>query len=144
MPTEATLFASLDASPKPPSAPEADRSPPPRPVRAAVIRNAAAPPKPAPHVAAIQAAEPGTPSIPRSTTPQQHDALVDPDDPILITEREAAKVLCISPRKLWDLRQQGDVPHIRLGRAVRYSRRDLAAWIDAQACSRGNKTSTHS
>jgi excisionase family DNA binding protein len=38
----------------------------------------------------------------------------------LLTPREAAKSLAISPRKLWALTSSGDIPHVRIGRSVRY------------------------
>ena len=50
-------------------------------------------------------------------------------DKLLLTEREAAQALSISPRKLWELRATGEIPCVRLGRAVRYDPRDLSAWI---------------
>lgn len=55
-----------------------------------------------------------------------------PANTLLVTEAEAAKQLAISPRKLWELRNRGEIPHLRVGRAVRYDLRDLQAWIDAQ------------
>lgn len=49
----------------------------------------------------------------------------------LLTARQAAAALAISARKLWSLTNIGDVPSVRIGRAVRYDPADLAAWIDA-------------
>ncbi|MEN1704602.1 MAG: helix-turn-helix domain-containing protein [Planctomycetota bacterium] len=57
----------------------------------------------------------------------------DPETPLLVSEREAAKLLAISPRTLWSLRQSGEIPCIRIGRAVRYSVAELSAWVDRQA-----------
>jgi len=51
---------------------------------------------------------------------------------LLMTPREAAEALSISPRKLWSLTSSGEVPHIRLGRCVRYPVDDLQRWIDDQ------------
>jgi excisionase family DNA binding protein len=51
-------------------------------------------------------------------------------EPLLLTSREAARFLHISGRKLWQLTADGAVPCVRLGRAVRYDRRDLIALID--------------
>ncbi|MEM0983972.1 MAG: helix-turn-helix domain-containing protein [Planctomycetota bacterium] len=50
-------------------------------------------------------------------------------DALLLTEREAAATLSISPRKLWELRMCGTIPCVRLGRSVRYDRDDLKTWI---------------
>ncbi len=54
----------------------------------------------------------------------------DPDS--LLKENEAAELLDISVRTLqsWRLRFAGP-PFVHVGRAIRYRRRDLIAWIDA-------------
>jgi len=49
--------------------------------------------------------------------------------PILLRPNEAAQVLAISPRKLWELTDCGEIPCVRIGRAVRYSVEDLKEWI---------------
>jgi excisionase family DNA binding protein len=51
---------------------------------------------------------------------------------LLWTCREAAAALGISERKLWDLTNEGAIPCIRIGRAVRYDPGDIRTWIDAQ------------
>ncbi len=43
-----------------------------------------------------------------------------PITPILVSEAEAAKMLGISPRKLFDLRKSGRVPFVHMGRRVLY------------------------
>ena len=53
-------------------------------------------------------------------------------DSLLWTSRQAAKALAISERKLWDLTNEGAIPCIRIGRAVRYDPGDIRTWIDAQ------------
>ena len=50
--------------------------------------------------------------------------------PLLWTAKRAAKALAISERKLWSLTNLGDIPSVRIGRAVRYDSADLAAYID--------------
>ena len=45
--------------------------------------------------------------------------------PLLVTEPVAAKMLSISPRKLFDLRKRGEVRAVRLGKCVRYDVREL-------------------
>lgn len=52
--------------------------------------------------------------------------------PILLRPREAAQVLAISPRKLWELTDIGEIRCIRIGRSVRYSVEDLRQWTRAQ------------
>ena len=49
---------------------------------------------------------------------------------LLLKPNEAAAVLGISPRSLWTLTNDGTIPCLRLGRAVRYDPRDLLTWID--------------
>ncbi len=52
--------------------------------------------------------------------------------PKLLTPRQTASYLNISERKLWNLTNDGSIPCIRIGRAVRYSVSDLDSWIDSQ------------
>jgi len=56
---------------------------------------------------------------------------------LLLKPKEAATLLAISPRLLWSLTQSGDLPCVRIGRAVRYDPRDLTAWIDRQKSTGG-------
>lgn len=51
---------------------------------------------------------------------------------LLVSSRVAAQMLGISPRTLWSRTRCGDIPSIRIGRAVRYSPDDLRQYIDAQ------------
>ena len=60
----------------------------------------------------------------------------------LLTSREAAKFLCLSERTIWEITgPRGDLPAVRIGRSVRYSKTDLADYIDrhrvGSACSNG-------
>lgn len=58
-------------------------------------------------------------------------------EPLLLTARQAAKVLSISERTLWGLTKSGDIPAVRFGgRNVRYDPADLRAWIDSAKNSR--------
>jgi excisionase family DNA binding protein len=50
--------------------------------------------------------------------------------PLLFTSRETARLLGISERTLWALTRRGEVPAVRIGRAVRYDRRDLIEYVD--------------
>ena len=51
----------------------------------------------------------------------------------LITASEAAKLLNVSEKTLWNhTSPRGSIPVIRLGRTVRYERQSLQAWIAAQ------------
>lgn len=47
----------------------------------------------------------------------------------LLTSKESATYLAISERKLWSMSKAGDIPAVRLGRAVRYDLQDLDDFI---------------
>jgi excisionase family DNA binding protein len=53
-------------------------------------------------------------------------------EPLLLKATEAAKTLSISARKLWSLTAGRQIPHVRIGKAVRYDVSDLRAWIESQ------------
>ena len=55
----------------------------------------------------------------------------DSAEPMLIDSKAAAALLGISTRKLWELKTGGQIPHVSIGRAVRYATADLQAWIAA-------------
>jgi len=50
--------------------------------------------------------------------------------PRLLKPPQAAEALAISPRKLWAMTASGEIPCVRLGRAVRYDLVDLHDWIN--------------
>ena len=52
--------------------------------------------------------------------------------PLLVDAAEAARLLAISPRTLWTLTRAGQLPAVRIGRAVRYAVADLLGWIERQ------------
>lgn len=52
---------------------------------------------------------------------------------LLLTPQQASDALAISPRKLWSLTASNSIPHVRIGRCVRYPVDDLQRWIDQQA-----------
>jgi len=51
---------------------------------------------------------------------------------LVLTAKETAKALAISPRKLWALTASGSIPHVKIGRCVRYPVADLESWIKQQ------------
>jgi hypothetical protein len=57
-----------------------------------------------------------------------------PTAALLVAAKEAARLLCVSPRKLWSLtfEETPPLPHVRCGRLVRYAIEDLRSWIDTQ------------
>lgn len=50
---------------------------------------------------------------------------------LLVSARDAAKMLAVSPRKLWAMtfEETPGLPYVRCGRLVRYSPDDLRRWI---------------
>ena len=49
---------------------------------------------------------------------------------LLLTPLQAAECLSVSSRKLWSMTAAREIPHIRLGRCVRYPIDDLKRWIE--------------
>ena len=63
------------------------------------------------------------PSDAPSTTPAK----------LLLSARESALALSISPRSLWaHTAPRGMIPAVRIGTSSLYDPRDLVAWIDGQ------------
>lgn len=50
-------------------------------------------------------------------------------DQLLLSPREAAKALSVCEKTLYNLTKRGELPVVRLGRAVRYSLDDLREWV---------------
>ncbi len=65
-----------------------------------------------------------------------------PQPPLAVGMTEAARILGIGKRKLWELTNRGEIPHIRISRRVLYSIADLQAWLTEQ--SRKSARSKHS
>jgi hypothetical protein len=53
-------------------------------------------------------------------------------EPLLVDERESARLLDISPRKMWQLGASGEISYVKIGRSKRYAVDDLRAYISAQ------------
>ena len=53
------------------------------------------------------------------------------DPPALLRSVDAANWLKISPRKLWQLSNTGQIPVVRIGRSVRYRFGDLLKFVDS-------------
>ena len=58
--------------------------------------------------------------------------------PLLVSEAEAARILGLGKRKMWELGNRGEngdhdgVPRVRVGRRVLYDIIDLSAFVDRQ------------
>lgn len=59
-----------------------------------------------------------------TTTPDDHH-----DRRLALRPKEAAKMLGIGERKLWELTNTSQIPHTKAGRAVIYSIDDLRQWL---------------
>ena len=61
----------------------------------------------------------------------------NPPSPLALRPREAARLLGISPRTLWEWTRAGLVPCVRIGtgkrRTVLYPVADLQTWLSSQA-----------
>jgi len=53
--------------------------------------------------------------------------------PFLLTPKEAAKALNICERTLYGLTKAGELPVVRIGRAVRYNVQDLKDFIQKKS-----------
>lgn len=60
--------------------------------------------------------------------------MTDSVEPLLISPREAARLLSISQRTLWKLTQDGVIPRVKMGRSVRYSVEGLRQWLAEHSC----------
>ncbi|MBX9653849.1 helix-turn-helix domain-containing protein [bacterium] len=54
------------------------------------------------------------------------------NDRILVSIKEAAYLLGICERSLWTLVQERQIPHLRLGRRLLFSRDSLQSWVTEQ------------
>lgn len=75
------------------------------------------------------------PTVPTlgQTLPASSRSTVESPLPLALRAKDAASLLGISPRLLWSLTNRGEVPHLRLGRAVLYPVDDLRRWLSEQA-----------
>lgn len=55
-----------------------------------------------------------------------------PATPLLVDARAAARMLAIGSRKLWSITNCGELPCVRIGRAVRYDVADIHAYIESR------------
>jgi excisionase family DNA binding protein len=70
----------------------------------------------------------------RTSVTTNGSASIAPGGPIvlLLKPAQAAEVLAISARKLWSLTASGEIPHVRIGRCVRYNLADLRLYAEAR------------
>lgn len=58
------------------------------------------------------------------------------NEPLLLRPPEAAELLAISPRKLWELTNTRELPSVRIGRCLRYPKAELKLWVAKQQARR--------
>ena len=51
---------------------------------------------------------------------------------MLINSKTASDLLQISERKLWSLMKSGEIPHVSIGRSIRYDPRALRSWVESK------------
>jgi excisionase family DNA binding protein len=49
--------------------------------------------------------------------------------PLLLTEAQAAELLSLSSRKVWELAARGAIKSVKIGALKRYRRIDLEEWV---------------
>ncbi len=54
---------------------------------------------------------------------------------LALRPRDAAQALGVSPRKLWQMTKDGEIPSLKVGRTVLYPTAELQAWLSRQATS---------
>ena len=59
--------------------------------------------------------------------------VVDAGKALALRPKQAAKLLGIGERLLWEQTNMGNIPHVRIGRAVLYPTDDLRRWLTKQA-----------
>ena len=59
-------------------------------------------------------------------------AMITAPAPLLLKPADAARVLAIGERKLWELTNRGELAVVRIGRAVRYPIADLRLWLESR------------
>ncbi|MHC4519043.1 MAG: helix-turn-helix domain-containing protein [Planctomycetota bacterium] len=60
---------------------------------------------------------------------EQTDRTAGIREPLLLSPRQAAQALGVCEKTVYNLTRSGELPVVRLGRAVRYSLGDLREWI---------------
>ena len=77
--------------------------------------------------------QPLSQSVPQAVARIEPERKMEPPpEKQLLTSREVASLLSISPRTVWAMTvPRGSLPCVKVGRAVRYRVEDLESWIPA-------------
>ena len=52
--------------------------------------------------------------------------------PLSVNGKTAARMLGVSERMFWELRNRGEIPHIKLGRLTRFAVEDLKRFLEVK------------
>ena len=53
--------------------------------------------------------------------------------PVALKVEQVAELLNVSPRHIYKLVQDNQIPHVKIGSAVRFDSKDISDWIGAMA-----------
>ena len=56
--------------------------------------------------------------------------LFEENQPLLVNPAIAARLLDISERKLWQLKDDGFIPYVKIGKLIKYHVPTIKKWID--------------
>ena len=56
--------------------------------------------------------------------------LFEENQPLLVNGATIAKLLDISERKLWQLKDDGFIPYVKIGKLIKYHIPTILKWID--------------
>ncbi|GEM_PF-1746259 len=54
------------------------------------------------------------------------------EPPVLITEKETARLLGCCERSVWQMRKDGKIRCVKIGTAVRYARSEIDRFVESQ------------
>lgn len=54
------------------------------------------------------------------------------NEKLALRPREVCELLGVSPRTLWAWTKEGRIPHVRIGRTLRYPVEELRSWLRQQ------------
>jgi len=64
--------------------------------------------------------------------------LFEENQPLLVNAATAAKLLGISERNLWQLKKDGNIPVVKIGKLTKYHIPSLQKWIEENTKNGGN------
>jgi excisionase family DNA binding protein len=53
-------------------------------------------------------------------------------EPLALDAKDTASALAMSERKLWELTNRGEIPHVRIGKRILYPVAALDRWLESQ------------